>query len=134
MPSRGDSFEVMDALDVGDAAQISSPGDVQDAPAGELAAPPAGTVGGMPDPVSPFVFVAATRYAIRRTLTSASEEISRQVLMHAELIRSDPGAAGAIRREVEDFVDHFDMLEMGQTQAELDALKRRWQLAADALR
>ena len=80
--------------------------------------------------LDPFVFVAATRYAI---LTSASELVADQVLAHAEEIKRDPGAAEAIRREVEDFDAHFHALDFGQNVEELEAVKRRWRRVAEAL-
>jgi hypothetical protein len=78
-------------------------------------------------PLDPFVFVAATRYAIHRTFTSASETIAGQVEAHADLIRTEPGAAGAIRREIDDFLDSDPseppkMMGLGEWQA----IRQRW--------
>lgn len=91
--------------------------------------PPAGT-----PRLHPFVFVAATRYAIRRTLTSASELVAGQVEAHASLIASDAGAAGAIQQEIADFEREVTdtlasgaRLPMGQSAIDLSEIATRWQ-------
>lgn len=52
-----------------------------------------------------FLLVAATRYAIRRVPTGASMDVAVEVVRHADLIRSDAGAARAICEEVRSFVE-----------------------------
>ena len=85
-------------------------------------------------PIDPFIFVCATRYAILRTLTGASEHVARQVLAHAEIIRGEPGAAGAIRREVEEARARIlEPCGVGQSAAECEQLAALWDRAMEAL-
>lgn len=49
----------------------------------------------------PALYVAATRYAIRRHLTGMGETIAREVHLAAEEIRQDQGCTAAIVREIE---------------------------------
>jgi hypothetical protein len=81
---------------------------------------------------SPFSYVAATRYAIRRWLTSASEIVAADVLQHADHIRTEPGAAAAILREIEDLVDRPGEPTFG-TERELAEHVERWQRVAQRL-
>lgn len=83
--------------------------------------------------VNPFVFVAATRYAIRRTTTAASEIVANQVELHAAAVAADAGAAAAIVREVDAFVSMVDVRDSGLSVLELRAIKLRWQRAAEAV-
>lgn len=82
--------------------------------------------------IDPFVFVAATRYAIHRTLTTASELLAAQVHEHADLITADPGAASAIIREIEDWLGAVkpDALHGPD---EIPALRASWARARAAL-
>lgn len=89
----------------------------------------------MGDPrVDPFVFVAATRYAILRTLTSASETVASQIAAHAGLIREDAGVRAAIVKEIEDAMPRLLEPEgFGQTAEECARIARAWRQAAEAL-
>lgn len=80
----------------------------------------------------PFVFVAATRYAIGRTFTSASETIAGQVVACADLIVTDRGAAAAIVQDIDDWVARVQP-EPSHGPGEIAALKRRWLDARAAL-
>jgi hypothetical protein len=84
--------------------------------------------------VDPFVFVAATRYAILRTLTGASEIVAAQVLVYAPQIRRDAGAAGAIRKEVAEARDQLcKPSAFGQTQYDCDRVVEVWDRVVEAL-
>jgi hypothetical protein len=84
--------------------------------------------------VDPFVFVAATRYAILRTLTGASEIVAAQVLVYAPQIRRDAGAAGAILKEVEEARDRLATpAGFGQTQHDCDRVVEVWDRVVEAL-
>jgi hypothetical protein len=84
--------------------------------------------------VDPFVFVAATRYAILRTMTGASEIVAAQVLVYAPQIARDAGAAGAIRKEVAEARDQLCQPSgFGQTQYDCDRVVEAWDRVAEAL-
>lgn len=86
-----------------------------------------------PFPVDPFVFVAATRYAIRRYFTDASFLISGQVMTHAATIKTNPGAVSAILREIGDFIAEAKPMA-GTTPEEYRAIQDRWRETAEKLR
>jgi hypothetical protein len=89
---------------------------------------------GKSNPVDPFVFVAATRYAIRRWLTDASELVARQVFLHADAIRLERGAASAIAREVDDFLrEGFPEDQRIGTRGEWDRVAGLWVRATGEL-
>jgi hypothetical protein len=77
-------------------------------------------------PVDPFVFVAAVRYAIDRTLTSASETIATQVYVHAAAIARHPGARGAILNDIDEWLERAEPESLHGT-GEFEALRRRWE-------
>jgi hypothetical protein len=86
-----------------------------------------------PARVDPFVFVAAVRYAIGRTLTASSELLARQVSIHARLISCEPSAVAAICQEIDDFCASPPRPSMGQTRAEIEMLVDLWQRSAATL-
>lgn len=84
--------------------------------------------------VAPFVFVAATRYAIDRLWTGASQDMAGQVLAHAESIRQDQGCASAIVREVHDWIRQGDRRgQPGVRKHEIEAAERKWLQVVEAL-
>ena len=84
--------------------------------------------------VAPFVFVAATRYAIDRLWTGASQDMAVQVRINAESIRQDAGCADAIVRAVEEWIAcGDDRGQPGVTVREIEAAEREWLQAVEAL-
>jgi len=84
--------------------------------------------------VAPFVFVAATRCAINRLSTGASQDMAGQVLAHAESIRRDQGCTSAIVREVHDWIRHGDRRgQPGVHKHEIEAAERKWLQVVEAL-
>ena len=84
--------------------------------------------------VAPFVFVAATRYAIDRLWTGASQDMASQVIVHADSIRRDAGCAGAIVRAVEEWIAcGDDRGQPGVMPHEIQAAERQWLRAVEAL-
>jgi len=84
--------------------------------------------------VAPFVFVAATRCAIDRLFTGASQDVAGQVLIHAESIRRDQGCASAIVREVHDWIKQGDRRgQPGMHKHEIEDAERKWLQAVEAL-
>jgi hypothetical protein len=83
--------------------------------------------------VDPFVFVAATRYAIPRWLTAASEIVAGQVEAHADVIRQDAGARSAILTEIGEFLGRDEPDLADSERGEWLTAHRRWSSAAVVL-
>lgn len=84
--------------------------------------------------VAPFVFVCATRYAIDRTFTGASQDVAGQVIAHAETIRRDAGCAQAIVMEVREWIALGDRRhQAGVMPHEIAAIEATWLRAVEAL-
>lgn len=75
--------------------------------------------------LDPVIFSMATRYAIRRYATPASETCAGQVIAHAETIKKDAGARGAILDEIDQFLRTEEKVSM-VSQGEYDAIRKLW--------
>lgn len=84
--------------------------------------------------VHPSVLVDATRYAIRRWLTSASELCAASVMDSAEQLATDAGCASAVVREVIDLLnDDWSGTHSFGTREEWEANRVRWRAVAEAI-
>lgn len=84
--------------------------------------------------IDPSLMVGATRYAIRRWLTSASELAASSIKDNAEQLATDPGCAGAVVREVIDLLNEdWSGTHTIGTREEWEANRARWREVAEAI-
>lgn len=84
--------------------------------------------------VDPVVLVGATRYAIRRWLTSAGEMTASSIKANVEQLATDAGCASAVVREVIDLLNEdWSSTHTIGTREEWDANRARWREVAEAV-